>query len=84
MASGQNMNINQFFHAADYITIYYYKLGNLMIEPISHDRIWKFVVQKGLHIADEASGEKWTKEEFFNECKPIIEGILRQQWQNLV
>ena len=79
-----SINIHDFFHAQDHITLYYYDKGELVIHPIDKDKIWKFIVSEKLHVADEETGEVWGKEEFFNDCKLIVEAIIKQKWQNLV
>lgn len=78
------MNINDFFHAEDHITVYYYSKGDLKIDSISKADLWKFITTNKMHVADEETGEVWEKEEFFNDCKLIVEAIIKQQWQNLV
>ena len=79
-----NINIHSYFHAADHITVWYYSKGDIKIESIAKDKIWKFITSNKMHVADEDTGEVWNKEEFFNECELIVEAIIKQQWQNLV
>jgi hypothetical protein len=86
MASGQSttININYFLHAGDYISVCYYRNGGMHYQAFDKDKLWKYVVTNKLHVCDEESGEAWEKEEFFKDCQLIIEGIIKQQWQNLV
>lgn len=78
------MNIKDFFHAENHITVYYYSKGDLKIDSIGKADLWKFIVKEGLHIADSETGELWEKNEFFKECELIVEAIIKQKWQNLV
>lgn len=85
MATGRdtNIRIQYFMHSAEYVTVNYIERGSVKLHSIPTAKIWQYVVKNKLHVTDDETGEVWEKEEFFKECKLIVEGLIKQKWQNL-